>query len=158
MINSACQKLELKIIPVVVFIICAMLMLIFSVLLPRFSFDFSGRLFLVVALIFVGISLILANIYVFMHAQTSKSPSNPESASNLVTWGIYRFTRNPMYLGGAFNAMALALLIANLSAFIFVLLFIIYINRFQIKPEERILKSKFAQAFCDYTRQTRRWI
>lgn len=158
MIDSVFRRLELKVIPVIVFAVCAALMLLFAWLWPQLAFDFSGRLGLVLALIITGLSAISFSVYTFSRANTSKSPDRPESASHLVTWGIYRFTRNPMYLGGALNALAMALLIGNYSAFLFVALFIGYINRFQIKPEERILEQKFAQDFSDYIRRTRRWI
>ena len=152
-----CQKLELKIIPVYVFLICSALLWIISLLLPTFNYSFAGMLPVVIVFLLCGFSLILSGFSKFQHVHTSASPSQPESASALVTTGIYRFTRNPMYLGGALILTAQAFFVSNGLAFIGIPIFALYLNQFQIKPEERILLSKFGQSYLDYTQKTRRW-
>ncbi len=77
--------------------------------------------------------------------------------STLVVTGIYRYTRNPMYLGGLVMLSGLALFLAKLSACFFLLFFVIYLTRFQIMPEEKVLRARFGAEFDDYTRRVRRW-
>ena len=72
--------------------------------------------------------------------------------------GIYRFTRNPMYLGLLMVLVAWAFHLSSASAFAGPLLFLFYIDRFQIVPEERVLVVKFGQAYSDYRSQVRRWL
>jgi protein-S-isoprenylcysteine O-methyltransferase Ste14 len=82
----------------------------------------------------------------------------PEIASSLVTSGAYRFTRNPMYLGLCLLLVAWALFLSSLLAFVGPLLFILYMNRFQIAPEETALSTIFGEEFANYKAKVRRWI
>lgn len=154
---ALCHKLELKIIPVGVFAICAAGMFLCDWLLPALAFHGGWRFMAGGLLVIAGVALIPISIHTFQKAQTPKTPNKPEVANQLVTWGIYAFTRNPMYLGGTLIAIGLAFFIGNYSAFVFAFLFMAYIDRFQIQPEERILKRKFPDAFAQYAHQTRRW-
>jgi len=81
----------------------------------------------------------------------------PSKASSLVVTGIYGYTRNPMYLGGLVMLSAWALFLAKLSACFFLPLFVAYLTRFQIIPEERVLRARFGTEFDDYTKRVRRW-
>lgn len=152
-----CRQLELKIVPVAVFAVCVGLMLLSAWLLPIFGFYGFWRFGVGCTAIFAGCVLILLSIDTFHKAQTPKTPNKPEVANQLVSWGIYAYSRNPMYLGGTFIALGVAFLIGNYSAFLFVILFMGYIDCFQIRPEERILERKFPQEFSQYTSKTRRW-
>ena len=82
----------------------------------------------------------------------------PETASSIVTVGIYRFTRNPMYLGLAFALAGWAIYLANLAALLIVPIFVAYMTQFQIKPEERALLAKFGADFAAYMAAVRRWL
>ena len=82
----------------------------------------------------------------------------PETTASIVTTGIYRVTRNPMYLGLAFVLMGWATYLANLAALLLVPAFVAYMTRFQIKPEERALLAKFGLSFAEYLAAVRRWI
>lgn len=152
------QNLELKVVPIGVFVVCTVLMFALSYLLPSFAYVSTLRYVSVVLCIAIGATFLLVAYFTFEKAQTTKSPVTPEATAHLVTTGIYKLSRNPMYLGGAFMTAAMALLASNYIAFIFVAVFIAYITQFQIKPEERILKSKFPEEFEAYAQQTRRWI
>ena len=90
--------------------------------------------------------------------RTTVNPLRPEKASSLVTSGIFRLTRNPMYLGLALIVAAAAAWYGNLLGGFVVPMFVLYINRFQIVPEERALAAKFGTAFDAYRSRTRRWI
>lgn len=79
-------------------------------------------------------------------------------ASALVTGGVYRWTRNPMYLGMAALLLAWGFWLANAGALAVISLFIAYLNRFQIAPEERALEARFGDEFTAYRARVRRWI
>jgi protein-S-isoprenylcysteine O-methyltransferase Ste14 len=94
----------------------------------------------------------------FWLARTTINPFDPSRASVLVTGGIYRITRNPMYLSLLLLLVAYALRLESWGQWLGPALFAAYITRFQIIPEERILTMKFGAAFLAYMRRTRRWI
>lgn len=94
----------------------------------------------------------------FGKAKTTVSPLAPEKASSLVTGGIYRLSRNPMYLGMALLLLAFALKLGTLWGLVFIAVFVIYINIMQIKPEEKALKDLFGDEYEAYCKQVRRWI
>ena len=94
----------------------------------------------------------------FRRAKTTVNPFKPETASSLVTSGIYRVTRNPMYLGMLLVLVGWAVFLANGLAVIAIALFPAYITRFQIKPEERALMALFGEQYASYSSRVRRWI
>jgi protein-S-isoprenylcysteine O-methyltransferase Ste14 len=82
----------------------------------------------------------------------------PRTTSAIVTSGVYRFSRNPMYLGFLLGVTGWAVFLSDLLAFAFLPLFIVYMNRFQIIPEERALSEKFGRHFTKYKDTVRRWL
>ena len=94
----------------------------------------------------------------FALAKTTINPLDPSRASTLVTGGIYRFTRNPMYLSLLLLLIAYAVRLGSWVEGLGPVVFAIYVTRFQIIPEERILEAKFGAAFLAYKSRTRRWI
>lgn len=106
----------------------------------------------------VGITISLAGVLEFRRARTTVNPLNPQAATAMVTSGIYRYSRNPMYLGLLFVLVGWALWLSNVIAFLLPPFFVFYINRFQIEPEERALSAKFGEAFRKYRRLVRRWL
>ncbi len=90
--------------------------------------------------------------------KTTVNPLTPEATTTMVTSGIYRFTRNPMYLGFLLILAGWAIALSHLLAFVILPLFVWYMNRFQILPEERALASKFPEAFTAHKRSVRRWL
>jgi len=105
-----------------------------------------------------GSAIVLAGILTFRRMKTTVNPLTPEATTTMVTSGIYRFTRNPMYLGFLLILVGWAIDLSNLLAFAFLPLFVWYMNRFQILPEERALASKFSEASTRYKRSVRRWV
>ncbi len=75
-----------------------------------------------------------------------------------MSWGIYSITRNPMYLGLLFVLTAWSIFLANPLPFLMLPVFMLYINRFQIAPEERALTALFGSDFAAYQSRVRRWI
>lgn len=91
-------------------------------------------------------------------SRTTINPMQPQRASRLVTGGIFRWSRNPMYLSLLLLLSAYALRIDAMAAWLGPLAFWAYVTRFQILPEERVLADKFGTLYLDYRRRTRRWI
>lgn len=100
----------------------------------------------------------LAAFFAFWRAHTTINPLRPERASTLVTSGIYRYTRNPMYLSLLLLLLSYASHLWSWAALAGPLAFVLYVNRFQIVPEERVLKLKFGSEYAEYQRRVRRWL
>lgn len=116
------------------------------------------RIGLALVVLLAGIAVCLAGVFSFRRARTTVNPLKPETASALVSSGIYRYTRNPMYLGFATVLLAWSIFLAWPPALLGVLGFVIYMNLFQIAPEERALASLFGGEFTHYCSQVRRWL
>lgn len=156
--NLRMQTLELRVPPPLVAALLAASMW-FLPLYPQTQWlSGSLRIFLAVIVVLVGQSIALAGVIAFRRARTTINPVRASEASSLVNSGIYGLTRNPMYLGWALTLLALALYLGNLLAFVLVPVFVWYITRFQIKPEERILTQLFGKQFMHYSSKVRRWI
>lgn len=106
----------------------------------------------------VGLFFCLAGVVSFRLAKTTINPLKTEKASSLVCSGIYRISRNPMYVGFALFLTAWAIYLSSVWSLIGVAGFVHYINRYQIRPEERALLSLFGAGFESYKSSTRRWI
>jgi protein-S-isoprenylcysteine O-methyltransferase Ste14 len=113
---------------------------------------------LVGVLIGFALLLMLLAVIEMFRRRTTVNPLTPNRSSALVTNGVFKLSRNPIYLGDALLIVAAGLLFSNLVFIPALALFVIYINRFQIIPEERALQKKFGQAFSIYLGQTRRWL
>ena len=150
--------LELKIPPAATGVVTATGMWLTSHALPQFTFTNAPLRIVAVVMGIAGAVVTGAAVLSFMRAHTTLNPMKPSSASSLVQSGIYRFTRNPMYLGLLFVLTGWALYLANALAFLFLLAFVFYMNRFQIEPEERALTALFGQEFIEYASRVRRWI
>ena len=79
-------------------------------------------------------------------------------SSSVVASGVYRHSRNPMYLGLLLVLSGWALYLSNAAPALLLPAFVGYMNRFQIEPEERILAAKFGAPFTDYVAAVRRWL
>ncbi|MEA5126265.1 methyltransferase family protein [Xanthomonas floridensis] len=95
---------------------------------------------------------------VFRRAGTTVNPLHPARTTQLVTHGIYRYTRNPMYLGHALLLLAWACYLQHALALMAVPLYVSYVSRFQIRPEERALAGRFTETYASYCWQTRSWL
>ena len=116
-----------------------------------------GQNWLAVVLISAGFLIGIAGVVTFRRARTTVDPRKPR-ASSLVTWGVYALSRNPMYLGGLIMLLGWALFLSNALAFLFLPAYILYIDRFQIAPEERALTSLFGETYAAYQVRARRWL
>lgn len=155
--NAAAMKaLELKIPPVIWVVMHLAVMHYSAGLLPALNFQIS-RLWSLLALS-LGLAVALSGIAAFRAAKTTVNPLQPGQASSLVIVGIYRFTRNPMYVGALFVLTAWFLFLQNWLPMLFLGTFVWILTRLQIKPEERVLIGRFGEEYAAYCRRVPRWI
>ena len=109
-------------------------------------------------MIISGLIIILSAIILFKKYQTTITPLNPSNATKLITDGIYKFSRNPMYLGLLLVLLGISIMINLTGGFFLIPLFILYLNLFQIIPEENAMVDLFKDEFLDYKKNVRRWI
>ena len=152
------RALELKIPPPAVALLVAVAMWGISLATSRFEISAVFRSTAVIVIAIVGFGFAFSGVLAFRRARTTINPTKPEAASSLVTSGVYHFTRNPMYLGLSFVLVAWALFLSSAWAFLGPVGFVLYMDRFQIAPEERALSKVFGPAFADYQSKVRRWL
>jgi protein-S-isoprenylcysteine O-methyltransferase Ste14 len=151
------SALELKVPPLALVFLFGALMWLVSAY-SEFTMALPWRSAFAVIFCTVGLAIVLAGVLAFRRAKTTVNPLTPEATTTMVTSDIYRFTRNPMYLGFLFVLAGWGMYLSNLLAFPFLPLFVWYMNRFQILPEERALGAKFSHAFTAYRCAVRRWL
>lgn len=155
--NGQMKFLELKIPPPIIGLIIGCGMWGIANLFPVLSLPGSARI-VAWLLIVAGFVLNTAGVITVRRANSTISPMKPETATSLVTAGVYRFTRNPMYLGILIVLVGWAIYLLAPLTLIGPVLFWLYINRFQIVPEERVLSGLFGDRFVAYKSSVRRWI
>ncbi len=152
------RALELKIPPVAVLLISAGLMWLLSKGTPALDFvlPYAAGIALLIAV--PGLVVAVEGVRAFRRHATTVNPTKPGEASSMVTEGVYRYTRNPMYLGLACCAFAWGLFLQNFAALLFVIVFVAYMTHFQIRPEERALQELFGAEYTKFSSRVRRWI
>ena len=152
------HALELKIPPPAVAVLIAGAMWGISLVTPLLEVPAFIRVAAALVIALVGGGFSLAGVISFRRAETTVNPMKPETMSALVCSGIYQVTRNPMYVGLLFVLVAWAVFLSSPWALLGPLVFVLYINRFQIAPEERALSSKFGKEYAAYKQSARRWL
>ncbi|MGZ5799418.1 MAG: methyltransferase family protein [Burkholderiaceae bacterium] len=152
------KALELKVPPPVVALISAVLMLGIAKLISSHPIDLPEKDVIALVILAVGLAIGAAGAISFKLAKTTVNPLTPEKASSLVTSGIYRFTRNPMYLGMLIDLVAIGVYLACPFSFILIPIYVLYLNRFQIRPEEQMLFSIFGNSYAAYKSRVLRWV
>jgi protein-S-isoprenylcysteine O-methyltransferase Ste14 len=151
-------SLEVKVPPPAVAVLFGLLMWLASSVVAPIEVLFGARVGVAVVLAFVGLTFGVAGMISFLRARTTMNPTKPSGASSLVTGGVFRFTRNPMYLSLLLYLLAWAAYLSNWLAVLFVPVFVLYINELQIKPEERTLSALFGAEYASYMARVRRWL
>lgn len=149
--------LELKAPPAALTMVAAALMWLASLAAPAFDFNLPANV-PAVALVLAGAATCLAGVASFRRARTTVNPLKPDSASALVVSGIYNHSRNPMYLGFLLILAGWAVYLSNGLAILFLPAFVLYVNRFQIRPEERALAALFSRRYEEYCGTVSRWL
>lgn len=152
------MNLALKIVPPVQLVISASLMFYLADSFPQLHFTFSYVIPLMLLLIALACIVGSLALYGFHKHKTTIHPHTPEKTSTVVDTGVYAYSRNPMYFALILIQLALALYLGNIACFAVVPLFILYITRYQIKPEEEILTKRFPVAYQAYCKKVRRWL
>lgn len=152
------QWLELKIPPVLVWLVMAGAMRGVSYSAPRLSFTLAGSSAIALALVTLGGALAAAGVIAFRARRTTVNPLTPSASSSVVASGVYQISRNPMYLGFLLVLAGWAVYLSNAGAAVLLPVFVAYMTQFQIKPEERALLAKFGSEFAQYMSRVRRWL
>jgi protein-S-isoprenylcysteine O-methyltransferase Ste14 len=152
------SALELKIPPVALVLLAGAAMWLLSSLTPSLTLPVPYRHVAAIAFALAGMIVALLGLIAFRRARTTVNPTTPHAASTLVGTGVYRFSRNPMYLGFLLALTGWTVFLANGLSAILIPGFVMYMNRFQIGPEERALSGIFGEQFTSYTHRVRRWV
>ncbi len=152
------KALELKVPPVAQFVVFVAAMWLLAKYLPALSIEIPARRILVVLFFCLGGIVAVPAIAAFRASGTTVDPRDPGKASRLVIRGIYRYSRNPMYLGLLFLLLAWAIYLANPLGFVALPLFVLCMNRLQIRPEEAAMEAQFGDEYRGYRKSVRRWL
>ncbi len=150
--------LQLKIPPPIYAISIALIMWLLSRYFPVTQLITSPWNNLGIALMVLAGLSDFSSLYLFFKKRTTPNPMKPEFTTGLVTNGLYKFSRNPMYLGLLIILFGFAAYLGNLTPFLVLPAFYIVITEMQIKPEERMLEAKFGEEYLDYKNKVRRWL
>ncbi|WP_394251312.1 methyltransferase family protein [Vibrio profundi] len=150
--------LELKIPPVALFIVMLGLSYYVSTVFVNVLVEFPFRFYVFGGLVLISTYIGLAGVYEFRKRKTTVNPIKPEQASLVVDSGIFAYTRNPMYLGLFLVLFGFGYYLQNFFSISLSCLFVIYMNQFQIKPEEQALEALFGASYVDYKQRVRRWV
>jgi len=153
------SDMELKVPPPVVAILVGVIMwqvtgFTSEVLLLNFEYQFIVCVLIACS----GLTIDFFALWGFMRARTTVNPIEPTNASALVTSGIYRVTRNPMYVGNFIFLVAWIVWLGSPLSAVFLILYVLYMNKFQIEPEERVLTEKFGEEYRLFCQRVRRWV
>lgn len=118
----------------------------------------QGPLRNIVGVIFLAYSVLVSALAILQMRRAGTNIDVRKPSTTVVTDGIYRFTRNPMYLSMALLMIAISVLISNIWILILTPVFIIVIQKGVIEREERYLEGKFGIEYTSYKQRTRRWI
>ena len=152
------QALELRVPPVAQVLVVGAAMWAGAGVFPGFAVGIALPVWVTAGLVVLGVAVALAGVWQFRQARTTVDPRFPDKSSQLVVEGVYRLSRNPMYLGFVLILLGWAAMLMNYLSFGWLAVFVAYINRFQITPEERFMAQKFGPAFADYAARVRRWL
>ena len=152
------HSLENRIPPPLVVVLIGAAMAVIAWFTPALEIGSNVRFAVGGIAIALGALVAVQGARTFWRNKTTISPVDLESASALVTSGVFRFSRNPMYVGFTAMLVGWAVCLAAPWALVGPVAFVLFTNRFQIIPEERVMRDKFGQAYDDYQAQVRRWI
>ena len=150
--------MRLKTPPAVQLFILALPMWIISMYADNFRFIFKFNNELALFCLIIGGTIIVFGIAAFRKAETTVTPLHPDKASSLVTMGIYQYIRNPMYFGLLLILFSIGFYLQNLASMFVLPIYVWFISKYQIIPEEEALHKLFGQDYINYQDRVRRWI
>ncbi len=152
------EKLELKIPPLALTFVVAGIMWLLTRFNSGLQFTLPLKSLWCIALAAAAALIAAAAVFSFRAAHTTVDPTRPDSSSRIVSTGVYRYSRNPMYLSFLLALAAWAVYLSQLPPLALLPVFVLYLNRFQIVPEERALSRKFGADYARYMASVRRWL
>jgi protein-S-isoprenylcysteine O-methyltransferase Ste14 len=152
------RQLQLKVPPLAVCAIFIGAIAAAAHFIPWANVPFPGHRAVAMVALLLGVVVALAGVVQFRLSRTTVNPLTPGNASSIVTTGVYRLSRNPMYLGMAVALLGVAAWWSSLVGYVLVSLFCFYMSELQIKPEERALRERFGHEFLAYAKRVRRWL
>ena len=152
------SSLELKIPPPLVGLTVAALMWLAAAMVPALTVDWAASRWLAAGLLLIGLAFDFAGLWLFVKARTTVNPLSPQNTTSIVRSGVYSLSRNPMYVGMLCLLSAWAVYLQSGAALLLLPVFVFYIDRFQIQPEERFLMSQFGSDYESYRASVRRWL
>jgi protein-S-isoprenylcysteine O-methyltransferase Ste14 len=150
--------LDTKVPPPIVAATVAVAVWAVSSLGPALPGSSEARGMTALALAALGMAFDLSAIVAFLRARTTINPMTPDRTTALVTTGVYRLTRNPMYVGLALLLTAWAVYRGAWIGLVGPIVFVAYITRFQIVPEERAMERRFGDDWRAWAGRVRRWL
>lgn len=151
------MQMSLKIPPLGQGIIAIVLIWLFDRYVPLYHIKYVYQGIVASILIGIGVIVAISGIVSFIKLRTTVDPRYPEKASELVIIGVYKYSRNPMYLGILLIITGMAFYLGALSNIFVVGSFVAFINKYQIVPEEVALQDKFGESYTHYAQNVRRW-
>ena len=148
--------LKIKIPPPIIVIFLILAVYFSSNLTIGFDLPFKKTISLL--LLFIGLLIIFIPVFQFIKSKTTINPQSFKNVNNLVSYGIFKISRNPMYLGMLIIISSTVVYYFNYFSIFAPFIFYFWINEFQIKREEKKLEEKFGSDYMKYKSQTRRWI
>lgn len=150
------MNLKNKIPPPLVTLLFGMGIYFSTELIPPLAFKYQGTL--AITVLTIGLVIMVSAILTFRQLQTTINPLQPNKATSLAVSGVFRLSRNPMYLAMLLILVALSLASGALAAVFLLPGFVIYISIFQIVPEEQAMEKLFSDQYLKYCKKVRRWI
>ena len=120
--------------------------------------EIKNKIILGSFMIISGLIIIFSAIILLKKYKTTITPLKPFKATKLIVSGVYKYSRNPMYLGLLLVLIGVGIMLNPIGGIFFIPLFILYLNYFQIIPEENAMIQLFKGEFLKYNRNVRRWI
>lgn len=152
------KKLELKVLPVIIVLIVASIMSGFNLIWPYEISLSNGMSIIAGAISLLAMAIGAFGVVEFRKAQTTLHPSRLENTSTLVTRRIFALSRNPMYLSFLLFLISWAIFLENPLLTVGPMAFVLYMNKFQIIPEERAMEKIFGDEYKAYCKSVRRWV
>ena len=151
------KGLELKVYPLAVLLVCLVLNQLLVWVLPLHT-EIGLLEWIWPGLLLCGLGLPAIGVWQFKRASTTVDPTQPAKSMHLVTEGVYAYTRNPMYLGFLLLILAQVCWLGELVTLCGCIVFVVYIQLFQINPEQRLLKQLFGEQYTEYCQRVRPWL
>lgn len=150
--------IHIKIPPPLIALLAGILIWAVNNAFPAFGQDVAVLKTVALVIALIGIFIEIWSVFLFIKKRTTVNPLKPQNSKKLVTVGLYRYSRNPMYLGMLLLLTGVVFWIGNPIGATILLLFVWYMTNFQIKPEEKALENLFGSQFREYKKQVRRWL